>query len=232
MIGAATMNRRNRTVWRNLWRKERRLWNEVQMDSIYARQYDDHWGAAISDSHRAMVERLLDHCPPHARVLDAACGTGKYWPLLLERGCTMLGTDQSREMLTRANAKFPVVATQHVGLQELAFADEFDAAICMDAMENVFPEDWPVVLGNLRHALHDGGWLLFTVEVESEEELRIALEAGMRLGLPLVRGEYAHHGGYHFYPTDAQVRGWMTDARLTLSEMTEGDGYRHYLTHA
>ncbi len=30
---------------RTQWRQERRLWNEVQMDTIYARQYDEHWGA-------------------------------------------------------------------------------------------------------------------------------------------------------------------------------------------
>ena len=28
------------------WRKERRLWNEVQMDTLYAQQYDQHWGAS------------------------------------------------------------------------------------------------------------------------------------------------------------------------------------------
>ncbi|HEY7833888.1 MAG TPA: class I SAM-dependent methyltransferase [Ktedonobacterales bacterium] len=226
------MQRKNRQVWRNVWRKERRLWNEVQMDTIYARQYDDHWGADINDTHRAMLARLLDACPPGARILDAACGTGKYWPLLLERGFTVQGTDQSRQMLARAHEKYPDVPAVQIGLQELAFSDAFDAAICMDAMENVFPEDWPLVLGSLRRALHPGGPLYFTVEVESEEELRIAFEAGMRLGLPLVQGEYAHHGGYHFYPTDAQVRDWLGESGLTLTDMTEGDGYRHYLTHA
>lgn len=219
-------------IWRNMWRKERRLWNEVQMDTIYARQYDDHWGGTINDAHRAMLARLLDRCPSGARILDAACGTGKYWPLLLERGCSVVGTDQSRQMLARAHAKFPDIPTHQVGLQELAFSDAFDAAICMDAMENVFPEDWPVVLGNLKRALHAGGPLYFTVEVETEENLRIAFEAGQRLGLPLVQGEYAHHGGYHFYPTDQQVRDWLAEAALTFDEMTDGDGYRHYLTHA
>jgi hypothetical protein len=31
---------------RETWRRERRLWNEVQMDATYARQYDDHWGGS------------------------------------------------------------------------------------------------------------------------------------------------------------------------------------------
>ena len=68
------------------WRKERRLWNEVQMDTIYARQYDQHWGSYINPSHRQMLERFLDLCPKGGRILDAACGTGKYWSILLEQG--------------------------------------------------------------------------------------------------------------------------------------------------
>jgi hypothetical protein len=31
--------------------------------------------------------------------------------------------------------------------------------MCVDAMENVFPEDWPQVLANLRRALRPGGHL-------------------------------------------------------------------------
>ena len=55
-------------------------------------------------------------------------------------------------------------------------------------------------------------------------------EAGQRLGLPLIYGEYAHHGGYHYYPNDEQVRNWFAETRFTLLEVTEGDEYRHYLT--
>ena len=214
---------------RTQWKRERRLWNEVQMDTIYARQYDEQWGGYVNPSHFTMIERLLALCPPGGAILDAACGTGKYWSMLLEHGFAVQGTDQSQQMLQQAQRKFPDVPVQHIGLQELAFVDAFDAVICMDAMEMVFPEDWPVVLANFRQALHEGGHLYFTVEVEAEEALAIAYQAGQRLGLPLIYGEYAHHGGYHYYPTDEQVRIWLTDARFTLLDTMEGDGYRHYL---
>ncbi len=169
---------------RNIWKQERRLWNEVQMDTIYARQYDTRWGGYINASHRAMVERLLALCPPGETILDAACGTGKYWSMLLEQGFSLQGTDQSQQMLQQAHAKFPDVPVKQVGLQELSFSDIFDAVMCMDAMEMVFPEDWPVVLGNFRQTLHENGLLYFTVEIETEEALHIAYEAGKRLGLP------------------------------------------------
>jgi hypothetical protein len=101
--------------------------------------------------------------------------------------------------------------------------------VCIDAMEIVFPEDWPLVLANFARALHSDGYLYITVEVESDEELRIAYEAGQRLGLPLVYGEYAHHGGYHYYPSDEQTRNWLAQPGFQLLEVVEGDGYRHYL---
>lgn len=213
---------------RTTWKRERRLWNEVQMDTIYARRYDENWGH-INPSHRQMLEHLFALCPPDGHILDAACGTGKYWPLLRERGFAVQGTDQSQQMLAAVQRKFPDVPVEHVGLQELTFTDQFDAIICMDALENVFPEDWPLVLSNFARALHPAGYLYCTVEIESEEELQIAYAAGQRLGLPLIYGEYAHHGGYHFYPTDEQVRAWLAEAGFSLREMMEGDGYWHYL---
>ena len=136
---------------------------------------------------------------------------------------------QSQQMLERAQAKFPDVQAEHVGLQELSFSDVFDGILCMDAMEFVFPEDWPQVLGNFVRALHERSYLYFTVEVETEEELQIAYNAGKRLNLPLIYGEYAHHGGYHYYPTDEQVRNWLAEVSLNVLDMVEGDGYRHYL---
>ena len=214
---------------RTQWQKERRLWNEVRMDTIDARQYDERWGSYINPTHSAMIEHFLDLCPQEGHVLDAACGTGKYWSLLLERGFSVVGTDQSQQMLQRAQAKFPGVSVEHTGLQELSFSDVFDGILCMDAMEFVFPEDWPIILGNFARALHGNGYLYFTVEVETEEELQIAYNAGKRLNLPLIYGEYAHHGGYHYYPTDEQVRNWLTEVFLNVLDMTEGDGYRHYL---
>jgi len=215
---------------RQQWIKERRLWNEVQMDIIYAREYDEKWGSYINPSHRQMIGHFLDLCPPGGQILDAACGTGKNWPILLERGFTIQGSDQSAGMLRQTQAKFPGIAIEHIGLQELAFVDAFDGVMCLDAMENVFPEGWPLVLSNLARAAHAHSPLYFTVEfLSSEEEVQIAYEAGKRLGLPLIYGEYAHHGGYHYYPTNEQVLAWIAGAGLTLLERSEGDEYWHYL---
>jgi len=67
----------------------------------------------------------------------------------------------------------------------MAFRDVFDGAVCMDAMENVCPEDWPLVLGNFHWALKQHGCLYFiaeTVEHADENEIRQAFDSAQQAG--------------------------------------------------
>lgn len=213
---------------RGAWIRERRRINEERMDTLFAPTYDERWGGYINPTHRRMVERFLALLPPHAHLLDAACGTGKYWPLLLENGRSLLGTDQSEGMLRQAQAKFPNVPVEKLGLQELSLRETFDGITCIDAMENVFPEDWPRVLQNFHRALKPGGLLYFTVEIP-EDELPTVFREAVDAGLPVVEGEWVHDGAYHYYPAMEQVRIWVEAAGFDIVDETEGDGYDHLL---
>ncbi len=212
---------------RAAWIKEKRRINEERMDAI-SKDYDEHWGH-INPSHAAFLQRFLDLCPPGCTILDAPCGTGKYWPMILDSGRSVFGIDQSRGMLAQAQAKFPNVPVEKMGLQELPYVEAFDGIICMDAMEVIFPEHWQLVLNNLHRALRPGGHLYFTVEIIDEQELQESMAAAREQGQPIVEGEYAHHGGYHYYPPLEQVRQWTREAGFTILDEAEGDGYQHYL---
>ena len=159
---------------RQRWLAERRQTAEERHDTIHAFTYDEHYGE-IGEVHRRFVADLLERCPPGGTVLDAACGTGKYFAMVLEAGRRVVGTDQSTGMLGRARSRFPAVPLERVGLQELDFAAEFDAVMCIDAMENIPPEDWPTVVANLRRALRPGGHLYLTVEEVDDQELLAAI---------------------------------------------------------
>jgi SAM-dependent methyltransferase len=209
------------------WIAERRRINEARMDSLFAPDYDERWGQ-INPAHRAMIMKLLDTCPPGPRILDAACGTGKYWPLLLDHGARITGVDQSGGMLRRASTKFPDIPVAKTGLQEMTFAAEFDGAICVDAMENVFPEHWPVVLARLAQAVRPGGPLYLTVELPAED-LAETFATALADGLPVVSGEYLKNGGYHYYPAQSFVENWIESAGLRIADKAAGDGYYHYL---
>ncbi len=113
----------------------------------------------------------------------------------------------------------------------MEFDQAFDGLICMDAMEYIFPEDWPVVLNNFHRALKPGAPLYLTVELAAEPDIRAAFEAGKQQGLPVVEGEWAHEGGYHYYPSIAQVQAWMLEAKFRVIEEATGDEYYHLLAH-
>jgi SAM-dependent methyltransferase len=162
-------------------------------------------------------------------VLDAACGTGKYWSLLLESGRKVCGIDQSAGMFSYAHAKFPEVPFEKLGLQDLRYERAFDAAICIDALEMVFPEDWPLVLENLFRALRPGAFLYFTVELAEQSEITQAYQSSREQGLPVVYGECADEDGYHYYPELEQVRAWVAEAGFELVEEVCGDLYQHFL---
>jgi SAM-dependent methyltransferase len=116
-----------------------------------------------------------------------------------------------------------------MGLQEMPYHEAFDAACCMDAMEFVFPEDWPLVLDNLYRAIKPDGYLYFTVELADEQEVEKAFIAGQKMGLPVVHGEWVHKGGYHYYPKIEQVKEWVQLAQFETIYATVGDEYHHFL---
>lgn len=100
----------------------------------------------------------------------------------------------------------------------------------MDALENVSPEDWPLVLQNFQRALKPGGYFYFTLEMPEEEEVKKQYKKFLELGDPIIYGECPDEGGvYHYYPSLQQVREWVLQAGLDLIEEGEGDNYHHFL---
>jgi 2-polyprenyl-3-methyl-5-hydroxy-6-metoxy-1,4-benzoquinol methylase len=185
--------------------------------------------------HLRFVDRLIASVESGGSILDAPCGTGPYFGRIEADGRRVVGADQSAGMLSAARAKHPEVRLERVGLQELAFAGEFDAVMCIDAMEHVPPEEWPAVLDNLHRAVRPGGLVYLTIEQVEDGEHDVAVAEAARLGLPAVRGEHVgpETGGYHFYPDDRDVRAWLDQVGLErldeADEWLDGYGYHHPL---
>jgi ubiquinone/menaquinone biosynthesis C-methylase UbiE len=168
-------------------------------------------------------------------ILDAACGTAPYAGTVLQAGIGYVGVDQSEGMLRRAAEKWPEARFERLGLQELAFEGLFDGAMCIDAMENVPPEEWPTVLGNLRRAVAPSGSIYLTIERIDGVEIDAAFEEAKGQGTPVVPGEVVEGdtAGYHFYPAAEQVADWLDDEGLAVveeaDEWLDGYGYQHLL---
>jgi len=220
---------------RRTWLRERRAAVEAEYDAD-AEAYDANPYPARS--HEAFVTRLLDSCPVGGTVLDAPCGTGKYFDLVREGGRHVVGVDQSAGMLAQARARGSADRLEQVGLQELSFDAEFDGVMTIDAMENVPPEDWPLVLGNLHRAVRSRGCLYLTVEEVGESDIDAAFADAQARRLPAVRGEIIEGAvaGYHFYPGREKVIRWLEAERLDLVaedfDQEGGWGYRHLMVRS
>ena len=217
---------------RSKWIQDMRRQAEERYDTLWAPRYGEKWGVYSNATHQDFIQKFLKLLPSPGKILDAACGAGRYLPVLLEQGHAVLGIDQSQGMLSRLREKFPSVQVEKMSLQALHYQGVFDGAICMDAMEHVFPEDWPLVLNNFHRALKPGGTLYFTVEIVEESEKEAAFRSAQGSGLPVMYGEWADGDVYHYYPSFEQVREWLRLAGFVLYEEGEGDGYWHLVSRS
>ena len=143
------------------WLKQMREMAEALYDH-FSPEYWVRFGLYENAAHREYLQKFLERVPPHSSLLSAACGAGRYDGFLFEAGHSVVGLDQSAGMLARAREQFPEIRYEKMGLQEMDFHEVFDGAICMDAMEHIPPEDYPVILRKFQEALKPGAPLNVT----------------------------------------------------------------------
>ena len=217
---------------RQTWLDERRA-AVLDCYDQEAASYDEH--GYPTQVQQEWVARVLAQCPEAATILDAPCGTGRYFPMVAAAGHRVVGADQSAGMLAQARARGVAISLDRVSLQELPYTGEFDAVMTIDAMENVPPEDWPLVLANLRRAVRPGGPVYLTVEDKDPPVIERAFESLSGRGLPVVRGEVTEGGaaGYHYYPGRDRVAGWLRQEGLEIVDegykQEPSWGYWHFL---
>jgi demethylmenaquinone methyltransferase / 2-methoxy-6-polyprenyl-1,4-benzoquinol methylase len=115
-------------------------------------------GAALSFGQDPLWRRfLVSRVPPLSKVLDVATGTGAVARLLLERGCTVTGLDQSPGMLAMARKRLGARAVFLEGrAEELPFEDgSLDALTFTYLLRYV--EDPGAVLNELARVVRPGG---------------------------------------------------------------------------
>ena len=195
------------------------IFNKGRMSTMTA-----YWSLGIHVSSLSCIS-LPDHDTMSFDILPLP-------PFLLEKTHSIIAIDQSQGMLASAKTKFPGVQFEKAGLQEMDYEDVFDGAICMDAMENVCPEDWPLVLTNFHRALKPHGYLYFTAETienADEDEIRQAFDRAQKAGLPVVYGEFPDEEVYHYHPTNQQVREWVQQAGFEILKEANGEIWYYHI---
>ncbi len=125
---------------RQVWLAERRA-ALVDVYDAEAATYGD--GPQPWDVQRAWVARVLGLIPPGGVVLDAPCGTGKYFAMLAAAGHRVAGADQSAGMLARARARGIAFSLERTSLQDLSYAGRFDAVLTIEALQHIPPKTGP-----------------------------------------------------------------------------------------
>jgi SAM-dependent methyltransferase len=127
------------------------MWASRSTLSAYeslAAAYDD---LTCDHAHGAWLARVedlaIDHGLAGGDVLDVACGTGKSFLPMLERGYRVTACDGAPAMATRAAAKAPAADVYVADMRDLGFtARRFDLVTCLDESLNQLPDE---------EALHD-----------------------------------------------------------------------------
>ncbi len=239
---------------------ERAAWLKQMQDKVKAiydhvsPEYWEKFGGYPNEIHKKYLKKFLGRMTPGSILLSAACGAGRYDGILLEAGHRVVGIDQSVGMLERARERFPEVSYKVMRLQEMDFQEVFDGVVCIDAMEHVCPEDWPIILGRFREALKSSGLLYFSMASRDHwlEEVEAAYQRAKERGMPVVFGELVDEveeayeqakalepaevpvdlfdvAAYHYCPSLEQVRTWIEQAGLAFEEEGVGSGYDHFL---
>jgi demethylmenaquinone methyltransferase/2-methoxy-6-polyprenyl-1,4-benzoquinol methylase len=152
----------------------------------------DRMGAVLSFGQDPRWRRaLIDAIDPRPgqRILDVATGTGMVAAGLARRGATVIGLDQSEDMLSRARTR---LATAHPvkfiqgEAEHLPFADgEFDALTFTYLLRYV--DDRPATMRELARVVKPGGRIgMVEFGVPQSVPLRTAWRVHTRVGLPLL----------------------------------------------
>lgn len=100
---------------------------------------------------------------PGERILDAACGTGRYCRHFCKTGAHAVGVDFSEAMLERARMALPHVSVLRADLEtRLPFGDGvFDKVNCAQALKHI--ADIQHVLREFSRVIRTGGTVTFSV---------------------------------------------------------------------
>jgi SAM-dependent methyltransferase len=177
--------------------------------------------------HHTFVGWFLSRLPSDGRVVDTACGTGKYFPMVLASGRRLVGVDHAGALLANAAAKFPQVPTAKHDLQELPYQGEFDG---VRGCHGVRPTGG---LATGPGALPPGSAPTGLAVSDGRARPRRSGACSQPGGPPARAsggGGRGHLGGpdgyYHHYPSMQRVRTWLADAVFTIDEEAEGPGTR------
>jgi SAM-dependent methyltransferase len=181
--------------------------------------YDQMTADYAYDRWLSALERLaLEHGLTGKRVLDVACGTGKSFLPLLERGYDVSACDLSPGMVAIARTRLRDPARAFVAdMRSLPPVGPFDLVTCLDDAGNYLlgSSDLEAALRSMGSVLRPGGVLVFDVNTLQTYRTAFASDSVWEHGRQLfcwrgMTGADADPGGLHEAVVEVFTRGGAT----------------------
>jgi SAM-dependent methyltransferase len=159
-IESYVTHQRNRSCTRGDFSYGEQVADRLFADPRLAAIYDDiENDRSDLDHYEAIVDEL-----GAASVLDVGCGTGVFACRLAQRGIAVTGIDPAWASIEVARAKPPIGRVTWICGDATALPPlRVDMATMTGNVAQVFvrDDDWRVTLTGVRHAIRDGGYLVF-----------------------------------------------------------------------
>jgi SAM-dependent methyltransferase len=114
-----------RSMDRAAWLAQRQAATRAEYDADAAGYESDDYPRAAQI---AYVARVLEACRPGGLLLDAPCGTGRYFAQIRASGRRVVGADPSAAMLAEAESKGLAERVVRVALQDLERSSRSDSS--------------------------------------------------------------------------------------------------------
>ena len=140
-------------------------------DLIAEKWHANFRGQAYVDRTLGYVDRILEGLSAGAKVLDLGCGTGN--PIakhIAECGFSVVGVDQSSELLKIAATVVPNAKLIHADMVEVELENGFAAAVAWDSIFHVERKHHAAIFRKLADCLNTGGRLLLSVGGSDEAD--------------------------------------------------------------
>lgn len=154
-----------------------------------------------------MVKWIKQHVPPPARVLDAGCLIGKWFPQWIKHGYQIEGMDQCSFALKIANERNPTVTLHRGRLEEMSFKEEFDLVYTKAVLQHNRHSYKTEIIKRFWQALKRDGYLLLDENTINGNNYQLCLGGGAPGYYPIPRNTpftVDFTDGYSF-----TVEGWI-----------------------
>jgi trans-aconitate methyltransferase len=174
------------------------------------------WNANLYDDKHAFVfkygEDLVDLLKPHAgeRILDLGCGTGYLTNVIASSGASVVGIDNSIEMITKAKEEYSQLDFQVQSATSFHFDEHFDAVFSNAVLHWITDKEKVVEL--IYHSLKKQG--RFVLEMGGKNNVEKIIKA---LQKSLTR---------HAYKKNATIRLWYFPSVGEYASLLESKGFR------